>query len=173
MSEGYKIRVDQIPYEGKSFDYEVDAEWVQPRLGVGYSHAKSPLRLEGEVMPSGPGFLLKGSLAVKLAFTCGRCAARGSGTTEADFDHVFLPREDGHSDGDEDAIQVTFFEGEQVDLEPMLIEEVVLALPEYPLCRQDCQGLCVTCGINLNHGECECEPEIDPRWEKLRHIKVN
>src|SRR5215218_4717895 len=55
-----------------------------------------------------------------------------------------------------------------VDLEPLAREALVLDLPLAPLCREDCRGLCPTCGADLNLGDCDCPPaDIDPRWAAL------
>ena len=64
-------------------------------------------------------------------------------------------------------------EGEVVDLRPMIREELLLVVPEFPVCREDCRGLCPRCGTNLNESECDCRSaEADPRWEALRKLRV-
>ena len=53
----------------------------------------------------------------------------------------------------------------QLDLAPMVREEVLLGVPEAPLCRPDCPGLCPTCGADLQTGPCGCSTEVrDERW---------
>jgi uncharacterized protein len=72
----------------------------------------------------------------------------------------------------EDDIDVYSYEGEEVDLEPLLREQVILAVPFAPLCREDCKGLCPVCGIDLNTGNCTCDrTPIDPRWTALKNLK--
>ena len=57
---------------------------------------------------------------------------------------------------------------EFVDLTDELRQSIILALPSYPVCRQDCRGVCVTCGKNLNEGPCTCShSERDSRWGAL------
>lgn len=58
----------------------------------------------------------------------------------------------------------------ELDLIPAIREEVILAVPLYPLCREDCRGLCVTCGADLNSGPCACpeETRAASRWEVLK-----
>lgn len=73
-------------------------------------------------------------------------------------------------DGDMD---VYSYQGEEVDLEPLLREQIILAVPFAPLCREDCKGLCPVCGIDLNTGSCTCDrTPIDPRWSALRNLKT-
>ena len=55
-----------------------------------------------------------------------------------------------------------------VDLRPAIREEWLLAVPAFALCREDCLGLCLTCGADRNTGACKCAPAIDPRWAALR-----
>ena len=64
------------------------------------------------------------------------------------------------------------FTGKEIDLDPILREQVVLALPGYPLCKESCKGLCSSCGANLNERECGCERRVpDPRWAGLEKFK--
>jgi uncharacterized protein len=64
------------------------------------------------------------------------------------------------------------YDGESIDLEPLLREQFVLAVPYAPLCREDCKGLCPQCGIDRNTGTCSCEPLIDPRLAALKGLKL-
>ena len=59
---------------------------------------------------------------------------------------------------------------QSLDLAPAIREEVLLAVPLYPLCREDCRGLCVTCGADLNEGPCACpeETRAESRSEVLK-----
>jgi uncharacterized protein len=60
--------------------------------------------------------------------------------------------------------QVYFYAGNTIELAAMVREQVILAAPIKPLCRTDCQGLCPTCGQDLNVGRCACllEPAARP-----------
>lgn len=89
-----------------------------------------------------------------------------------------MPGEDADSAGEdgvevaEGDIDVFPFDGEKLDLEPLLREQFVLAVPYAPLCREDCKGLCPQCGIDLNSGTCSCEKPIDPRLAALKGLKL-
>ncbi len=54
-----------------------------------------------------------------------------------------------------------------LDLSPMVRDALMLELPLAPLCDEDCKGLCVHCGIDLNEAECDCVAPKDPRWANL------
>ena len=79
---------------------------------------------------------------------------------------------------DEDQVDIKYisFETDKINLAPEIRDYVQLAIPMKKLCKEDCNGLCLKCGKNLNEGSCNCKTkEIDQRWfplEKLRN-KVN
>jgi len=59
----------------------------------------------------------------------------------------------------------------QIDLRPAVREELLLAVPQWVVCREDCRGLCPRCGKDLNAGPCGCPPAGDPRWQALAASK--
>jgi DUF177 domain-containing protein len=76
------------------------------------------------------------------------------------------------SDAEED--EASRLDGELLDLEPVLRDSVVLALPFRPVCEPDCQGLCLECGVRLlDHPGHAHEESIDPRWASLSALKTN
>jgi uncharacterized protein len=89
-----------------------------------------------------------------------------------------LPRQDEPAAEEEEGVAITEddldlfgYDGETVDLEPLVREQFVLAVPYAPLCSEDCRGLCPQCGINRNQGTCECEAPGDPRLAGLKALK--
>ncbi len=70
-----------------------------------------------------------------------------------------------------DDLSEFFFDGDFIDLGEILREQILLALPMYPRCSEDCRGLCPVCGADLNQGECGCErDDVDPRLIVLKSI---
>jgi uncharacterized protein len=59
----------------------------------------------------------------------------------------------------------------EVDLRPAVREELVLSVPRYVVCREDCRGLCPRCGKDLNAGPCGCAPTPDLRWRAMADLK--
>ena len=69
---------------------------------------------------------------------------------------------------------VVLFEGDQIDFRAIIQEQVILAIPMQPICRQDCRGLCARCGANLNDGPCDCRgDDVDPRLAILKTLKFD
>ena len=141
------------------------------------------------------GILVTGSATAPLAGECARCLASLASTVTASFTELYLyderprgPREtrdgrrahDQHDQHDkhewhdeyEEQDEERYLDGDLLDLEQAFRDAVVLALPMSPLCRDDCPGLCVECGVPLadagpGHRH---EAAADPRWAALRHL---
>ena len=127
------------------------------------------LRLEAVM----EGVLVTGTARAALAGECVRCLEPIDDEIVADFQELFAYEDsDTATTGGED--EAGRLEGDRLDLEPLLRDAVVLALPFQPLCREDCAGLCVECGANLND-----EPDhvheglIDPRWAALQGLQAD
>ena len=99
------------------------------------------LRLESVV----EGVLVTGTAVVQLSGECVRCLVGISDELEIDVQELFTYAE---SDASED--EASRLEGDLIDLEPLLRDQVVLDLPFQPVCSPDCAGLCPICGANLN-----------------------
>ncbi len=118
---------------------------------------------------------LVGSYAGRIELRCARCLEPVHRDLKADFDLLYRPA--GTVEGHEVSIaeadtEIGFFRGEGVELEDVLREQVLLAVPVKAVCREDCRGLCPHCGKNLNVEQCDCRhEEQDPRWEGLREIR--
>jgi uncharacterized protein len=65
------------------------------------------------------------------------------------------------------------YSGKVIELDPIVREQILLALPAYPVCDEGCKGLCTVCGANLNERECGCDRHVpDPRWAGLKDVKL-
>jgi len=110
--------------------------------------------------------VLRGELAARGPVLCGRCLAEFTLVFPVPVELVVL-RDRGHEDADADTPVVHQRDG-LLDLGEPLREAAVLAVPLTRICREDCRGLCVRCGADLNQGECDCgDDDVDPRWEGL------
>ena len=80
------------------------------------------------------------------------------------------PEEMGLSEED---VRRVYYSGNSIDLGDLLREQILLSLPMFPRCAKDCQGLCPSCGCNLNLETCTCETHVvDPRFAALKDLKV-
>ncbi len=117
------------------------------------------------VLESVPGAVIaRGWVAAPWAGACRRCLEEATGGVRADVVEVF--------EADHDPEHTYPLAGDQLDLEPMARDAVLLELPLAPLCREECRGLCPSCGANLNEGGCACQPALhDPRWAALDALR--
>ena len=112
------------------------------------------------------GVLVTGTARAALEGECVRCLEPITEEIEVRFQELFV-YDDREVDPDEE-LEVSKLQDDLVDLEPLLRDAVVLALPFQPLCEDDCPGLCAECGARLaddpdhTHGE-----PVDPRWAAL------
>ena len=123
----------------------------------------SPVELDLRLESAVEGVLVTGTAQVQLKGECVRCLTGISDEMEIEVMELFVYPE---SEATED--EASRLVGDLIDLEPLVRDAVVLDLPFQPLCRDDCAGLCVTCGADLNSDpDHHHEKPIDPRWERL------
>jgi uncharacterized protein len=126
---------------------------------------------------SGQEIFFKGSFGGTLEGTCSRCLRNYSFSLGKDFDFVLSsdPSEQGGKVGelDREDLGLSYYSTEEIDLAPLIKEQVMLALPTRPLCHENCRGLCSSCGIDLNQETCACSSSAaDPRMAIFRTLKV-
>jgi uncharacterized protein len=117
------------------------------------------LRLESVV----EGVLVSGFCRTQANGECVRCLDPVVIDLDLDMQELFAYPDAAAADADE----ITQVEDELVDFRPVLRDAVVLALPLQPVCRDDCLGLCATCGARLNDDPEHQHDQVDPRWAAL------
>jgi uncharacterized protein len=129
------------------------------------------LRLEAVM----EGVLVTGTAQVVVEGECARCLEPIRDELEVTFQELYEYDDTRHRervDSEEDD-ETSRLEDDLLDLEPLLREAVVLALPFQPLCQPDCPGLCPECGARLaddpDHAH---EAAVDPRWAALSTLAV-
>ena len=128
----------------------------------------------------GHSAFVRGPLRGWLEVACSRCVGTVRVAVEETIEVTYLPKDEvPDEDGDDDLevgaddLDVYPYDGDELDLEPLLREQIVMAVPYAPLCREDCLGLCQMCGADKNVDPCQCDPEpIDPRLASLKDLKL-
>ena len=119
---------------------------------------------------------LRGRLSAGLELQCARCLEPVRQDIARDFELLYRPL---GADTGRDELSVTdaeaeigYYQDDGILLEDVLREQVLLAMPLKVTCSEDCRGLCLHCGKNLNQEQCSCAvPMEDPRWAALREIR--
>jgi uncharacterized protein len=120
---------------------------------------------------------LTGLIWGRVALQCARCLVDFVSEVEIALDFVLERGEEDETAEQMEAAECSAstirFVGDEIDLDEIIIQEILLAVPIKPLCREDCPGLCPHCGALKGSPECACPTErpLDPRWAKLEKLK--
>jgi len=160
---------EPLPFSFRLQPGEIDLDTESVRVA-------GEISVVGELSKNAAKTDVKGSITASLEIDCTRCLTPIKRELDVVFQADFVDKEmfpggkETHlerTDLDTDVI-----EGNELDLAQVAREQILLNLPEQVLCREDCKGICPTCGTDLNEGECRCgEDNIDPRWAALKNLK--
>lgn len=105
---------------------------------------------------------LEGVLKAAYKSDCYRCLKTVNKAMELKINEAFMQNADAEQSG------MYSFEGKVLDISKAFSDNIILNLPMKILCSEDCRGLCVKCGANLNEVQCGCsKDDIEPRLEDL------
>lgn len=187
------VKIEEIGDEGLELDELIDAKFLEEALAhqgeeTGF-HSIGGSRLKAMVRKVSGGVLLVGEFRADVRAPCKRCLDEVRASLPVSFVLSLVPRglaaHELEQTADDERLQRAgsfrledadreWFDGKTIDLDPILREQVLLALPMNLVCRESCRGLCPVCGANLNEGQCECHREVvDPRWTALKNIKLS
>lgn len=134
-----------------------------------------PIEYEGET------FKVDGENAIEMRITfsyeesCSRCLKPSIHKVKTTLSGKLAEVQEGNYDEDSsyenDYDEVLYYEKDILDPKDYILNQVAISLPMKSLCNEDCKGLCISCGVDMNIDTCECiEENIDPRLEKLKNF---
>ncbi|MFA9423312.1 MAG: DUF177 domain-containing protein [Sedimentibacter sp.] len=132
------------------------------------THLNKEISFSADIYKVEDNILLNGTIKYTFADQCARCLEDFDNTVETKFEAIIVQRiiEDEESD----EIQLIITDG-CVVLDEIIKQMIYLSMPMKSLCKEDCKGICPTCGVNLNHEKCKCENNLtDPRFNKLKDL---
>ncbi len=173
------VSVREIPPEGKPVDVSLDpaALHLEGEEDFTFEDGQLDGRLDrGEDR----AVHFRGRVRGRLVLRCGRCLESFTHSMDEDLDLFFMPRA-AERDAEEEEQEVelsdrdmvlAYYADDRIDLGEMVREHVLLAVPLRRLCREDCAGLCPSCGVNKNAARCDCQPveTVDERLAPLRKL---
>ena len=162
-----KIRFDETFDPGQIDFAGEDLEQASPLRATG--SAELLAHSDGEVR-------VQGRYTVEMTAECDRCLGRARFPLEARFDLFYRPMSyiarDEEIEIDEGEAEIGFYQGGGMELEDVLREQVLLALPMQRVCSNVCKGICPVCGKNRNETSCDCKLETaNDRWGALRNLE--
>ena len=136
----------------------------------------APIAVNGKVKLAGNEVFVNGHVDTRAQVECDRCLKPIELPVNADFELEYITGSEYESSGvaelTEAEMSVSVFDGDALDVDEIMKEQILLAVPTRMLCREDCKGICPQCGVDRNKGECKCVTEdIDPRWAALKNLK--
>ena len=153
----------EIPGKSVGFSCDLGTEDLDFPSIVRYLSAP---HAEGRVFNEAGVLRLEGEIRSELLCICDRCASEFETTKTTPLSAVIVEKNDDNADDPE----LFFLDGDGIDLDEVLTTLFVLDMETKFLCKEDCKGLCPTCGKNLNLGPCACRKPIDPRFAVLEQL---
>jgi len=134
-----------------------------------------PATVSGKIRLAGNEVFVNGHVETRAKVECDRCLQPVEIPVNADFALEYIPGSEYESTNvvelTEDQLSVAVFDGEAIDVNEIVKEQIVLAVPTRVLCRENCKGICPECGTDRNTGDCSCTTnDIDPRWAALKKL---
>ena len=169
-----QIWLDQV--QDEPFNWDETQSIARETLERPELQDLGPVHWRGQVVYADPGYFLRAHLSYEQTLNCNRCLKPIVEPTESDVELMILSQSHPETGGEhglhEQDMGLMYVQGDTLETDPILIEQLQLNIPMKPLCREDCQGLCPVCGADKNTGACSCvESSPDPRWAALAALK--
>ncbi|MDO7975606.1 YceD family protein [Oceanotoga teriensis] len=151
-------------------------DWKTIQLLNEESEILSPIKVDFKVEKVSNGFIANGRINTELKLSCSRCLNEFNYNIESDFEAYYISKDFEKSLSKIEHLNsldnTIYYDGINIDLTERIIEAIILKVPELPLCKEDCKGLCPNCGIDLNENpNHNCEEEyVDPRFASLLNL---
>lgn len=162
-----RIHIGSITEQGVDLNEQQDAAFLpllnalSSKESVSFTH---PVQVRIHATPAGETILVKGSAESTVRIPCSRCLELFDFNLETTISVTAVPEVPSLNDSETtDDIELTAedmdvirFSGNSIDLSDEIAQQIIMALPFKPLCRDTCKGLCSRCGANLNNFACQC-----------------
>lgn len=175
-----KLRDPRLIYDLDKIEekenFAFSLEWEKIDTPEGVFNIVSPVDVAFSIEKNSEGFIIKGNVSLTIKLICSRCLKEFEqpilGEIEAYYIDEKLQYLYTKSEKLESLDNIIFFNESKVDITDRIIESILMEIPDKPLCKEDCKGLCPVCGIDLNENPNHSHEEeyIDPRMEKLLNL---
>lgn len=146
------LDIDRVSYMGATYPvtYKSDVSLTFTNIGTGQ-------------------VLLEGDMTLKVDIPCDRCLQDVEVSMDVTFSHELAAPSEENVQSEEE--EQCFISGYDLDVETLMNNEILINMPVKVLCHEDCKGICMVCGHNLNEGECGCDTFVpDPRMAAIKDI---
>ena len=176
-----KINVTTIPDEGLELEASYDQDWLITMLP---EHDVPPFIIDTVSVRCcaskvGRTISISLAMAMNLHLECCRCLKEFTLLADSEFTYTFLPAEkmprteEVELNGED--LGFGYYTDDTIDVDPLILEQIVLQVPLKPLCKESCRGLCPRCGIDLNTGTCDHQEEdiAASPFAILKNLNIN
>ncbi|MBI5814052.1 MAG: DUF177 domain-containing protein [Nitrospinae bacterium] len=157
-----------------------DEKWtISPESFAADTHplpVTGNVTVEGRLYKADNTIYFNGEVEAVMGLECSRCLKSFNLPVKDTVAAVFMPKEEFSAAGEEQELSgedmdITVYDGEQIELYGPVRDQLALAAPMRPLCSEDCKGLCPVCGADLNVEKCGCQAQVlDPRLAALKKL---
>ena len=135
-----------------------------------------PPKVSGRIRRAERKVVVEGKVDTVAEVECDRCLGLVTLPIDTEFRVEYVTRDAylaiESAELAEEDLALSVFDGDFVDIDQIIREELLLAVPTQVICREDCKGLCPMCGVDRNLIDCDCKAtEIDPRWTELENLR--
>jgi uncharacterized protein len=167
-----KLYFNDIAFAPKEYELDI-SDWAQTESG-GVRFTKSLLK----IWKKDPGLVaIDGILKGKVGASCGRCGSQVEKELQCEFEYFATTREEvtivqQEMECPEEDVTTLYLNVPEIDLQEVLREQMILAIPLRTLCSEDCKGICSDCGADLNVEPCSCQADYsDSPFSVLSKLK--
>lgn len=162
MKQIFTVAVESIPSDGLTIQTEWDprvADEIIRQDDSGFTIC-SALVLDVSFSLLGEKVIMDGTIKTSIETTCVGCLSDFNQPLDINIHYILWPQSaavfEAEKELQKDDLEVGYFQGGVIDLQSMVREQIYLAVPQNPHCKEDCLGLCPSCGANLNKNGCTC-----------------
>ncbi len=169
-----KIKREDIGDSGLTSSFLKDIDWLNELISDikdrDFSFSK-PVSLNLTAAMSEGNIFISGKIKTAVILSCARCLESFEYPVDADMNLTFVPTPESSPHVEDTSADLEFYEGDTIDLSKGMRDQILLAVPLKPLCRDSCKGLCPQCGVNLNVRSCNCHKvTFDSKFEILKRL---
>jgi len=178
MTNSLKINVVTIPEEGLNVVLSEDSAWFKESFpdSEKLDFALCKVDINCLLTKTASTIFIRGKLSAIIDICCSRCLEETELPIGADFSYTLIPVKAENEEDLElktEELEISHYQGDFIDLTPIICEQIILQIPIKALCSEDCKGLCPHCGSNLNVSACNCYLDVaDNPMAVLKNFKV-
>lgn len=135
-----------------------------------------PVKARLKAFKDGESVFISGNINADIIVQCSRCLKEFSSDIDIGVNVTCMPEDKAEMDDKRELsveeFDISYYSSDAIDIDSLISEHISVSMPIKPLCSDECKGLCIQCGTNLNERQCYCTQEvIDERWMKLKKLK--